>query len=139
MAPKGLVFKSARALLSQDALLVEIFQSVVRVVARLECAVMVSTELLIKCFPTIETFGIQRFDAAEFRYLFFDEPVEMSAWIGLPATDPVPEAKIDIQSVIAHGEEWVFTPTPVVLGRADPDGPDADLTLKKINKRRCVF
>ena len=63
----------------------------------------------------------------------------MPARIGFPAADPVPEAKINIQRVIPHGEKRIVTPAPIVPGRADPDGPDADLTLKKINKRRCVF
>jgi len=40
---------------------------------------MFAPELPIKCFLTVEAFRIQRFDAAELRYLVFDEPVEMSA------------------------------------------------------------
>ena len=56
MAPKDAVFKSAKVLLPQDALLVEIFQSVVRIVAPFECAVMVSAELPIKGFLTVEAF-----------------------------------------------------------------------------------
>ena len=63
----------------------------------------------------------------------------MSPGIALPAAHPVPEAEIDIQRVIAHGKERIFTPAPVVPGRTDPDRPDTDLALKEINKRRCVF
>ena len=63
----------------------------------------------------------------------------MSPGIVLPAAHPVPETEIDIQRVIAHGKERIFTPGAVVSRRADPDRPDTDLTLKEINKRRCVF
>ena len=56
MAPEGVFFKSARILLAQDALLIKVFEALVRIVARFQGSVMAPAILAIESLLRVEAF-----------------------------------------------------------------------------------
>ena len=123
-----------RCLLSQHALLIQVLQSVTRVIFGFKCCIAVT----IVDRPEISFIKvgirIQRFDSSEFGDFLFDQSIEMAGWQFHFGFDTVPKTEVHIHGLSGHGKQWVWLVLDAMPDRTDPDRAYADFPMEKIQK-----